>query len=661
MKPVNGKFGDVRMTATLDADSERTLHAALTAIRSARRAGAEQPYTVRLRGGEYRLKEPLRIGKGLDRVTIEPYGREEVSIIGGRKLTGFAPDRFNGIDCLSLHIPEAEGGKWVFTDLYVGGKAAERCPYPKDHNYGKALKILDCEPAGTGLNDASKWVAVDPEQLRASGIRKEDLELGATVNFCHLWMDEHSPIEDIDFETGRITLSLRARYRTHPAKNERDELEELWFENIPGAFGAPGDFYLDRAEGMLYYVPRDESEWDSGLAAYAPELTTLVSITGSTRGAVENFRLRGLRFSVTRGDYSCPWENPKYAASPQSLVDSPAAVELRGARGCVISECEFTNIGLYSVRIDRGCEGDRVEDCYIHDNGGGGVILDGADVGEPEDQTVKYCTVRRCEMLRLGRRYHCSCGILSKHAFGCEFTDNEITDLYYSGISCGWVWGYRASRSRDNLIENNRISHLGQRMLSDLGGVYLLGAQPGTVVRANEIFDVTCRSYGAWCLYTDEGSGMVLLEDNVCYDVAENCFHQHYGKMNTIRNNVFAQSRANAVRITRYEGHVSFFYENNIISAPGQNVVRMNEKHYTESGVGCAENLLWTGSGSEPQYTVYVDGEGDVSKPLSWVRENGKENGSIVADPKFVDEKNGDFSLEDDSPAYDLGFRPLSL
>ncbi len=29
---------------------------------------------------------------------------------------------------------------------------------------------------------------------------------------------------------------------------------------------------------------------------------------------------------------------------------------------------------------------------------------------------------------------------------------NHIHDLFYSGISCGWEWGYQENISRDNLI-----------------------------------------------------------------------------------------------------------------------------------------------------------------------------------------------------------------
>ena len=53
---------------------------------------------------------------------------------------------------------------------------------------------------------------------------------------------------------------------------------------------------------------------------------------------------------------------------------------------------------------------------------------------------------------------------------------------YLSQASIGWIWGFRDTITCNNRIENNLIHDIGAGILSDMGGIYTLGIQPGTVV-----------------------------------------------------------------------------------------------------------------------------------------------------------------------------------
>jgi hypothetical protein len=99
---------------------------------------------------------------------------------------------------------------------------------------------------------------------------------------------------------------------------------------------------------------------------------------------------------------------------------------------------------------------------------------------------------------------------------------NELNDLPYAGVSCGWSWDRREVGCRNNAIEKNHIHRVAQ-LLADTGGIYTLGDQPGGVLRGNYIHDIARFSGVALVngIFFDNGSRGWRVEDNVIHDIAD--------------------------------------------------------------------------------------------------------------------------------------------
>ena len=101
-------------------------------------------------------------------------------------------------------------------------------------------------------------------------------------------------------------------------------------------------------------------------------------------------------------------------------------------------------------------------------------------------------------------------GICVGYARGIQIEHNEVFDLPYTGISVGWGWTKATNALGDNSIIANRVHDVGRR-LGDLGGIYTLSAQPGTIVADNAVSDMQPSPFVPdpqhwFYLYADEGS-----------------------------------------------------------------------------------------------------------------------------------------------------------
>jgi hypothetical protein len=102
------------------------------------------------------------------------------------------------------------------------------------------------------------------------------------------------------------------------------------------------------------------------------------------------------------------------------------------------------------------------------------------------------------------------------------------------------MWSPVPTPCRANTIEGNHIHHIMQ-ILSDGGGIYMLGLQPGSKIRNNHIHDVHINAGRAESngMFLDEGITDVIVENNLVYNIAKSPLRFHKATKNLVKNNYF--------------------------------------------------------------------------------------------------------------------------
>jgi len=310
-------------------------------------------------------------------------------------------------------------------------------------------------------------------------------------------------------------------------------------------------------------------------------------------------------------------------------------------------DCEIQHTGDYAAWFRRGCHDCEIRNCYLSDLGAGGVRIGEVVILENQRDRTHHITVDN-NIIHYGGRIHPEAvGILIGQSGENTVTHNDIADLYYTGISAGWSWGYSDALAKNNSIRFNHLHHLCHGVLSDMGGIYTLGRSEGTVIGNNIFDDIYSADYGGWGLYLDEGSMGITIENNLVYNTKTGSFHQHYGKENLVRNNILVCSQNPQLAATLVEAHLSFTLEHNIL--------------YWKTG------KLFGGScdkiHANVDHNCYFNAAGEaitfVGMDLATWQKLGRDQHSIIADPMFIDPENHVYHLSPNSPALTIGFQPF--
>ncbi len=220
---------------------------------------------------------------------------------------------------------------------------------------------------------------------------------------------------------------------------------------------------------------------------------------------------------------------------------------LIGQKIAVLQAVRFENLGGSGIWLGTGCENCTIENSRFTDISGNGIMIgEGRDRevnGEKwykaaPEQVALGNTIKNSLVTGCGKQFFGAVGIWCGLTAETTIEGNEIHDLPYSGISIGWMWSPEPTPCRENVIEGNHIHHIMQ-ILSDGGGIYMLGLQPGSKIVKNRIHDVKINAGRAESngMFLDEGTTDVVIAKNLIYNIAKSPLRFHRATTNLVKNN----------------------------------------------------------------------------------------------------------------------------
>ena len=209
---------------------------------------------------------------------------------------------------------------------------------PTDSNeYGKRTKSGIANGCSFQVNydRPSQWSK--PEQAWLSGT------IGPNYEF------DYYPVSRFDSEEKRVYLSRGAleKYYTEPYYR---------FENVPEELDEPGEYYIDRQSGMLYFYPPEDTPKDSVLTITMS--TPTLDVSGKAPNSM--FRI----------------ENSKNIVFENLIFKGGRGSAITGKNNSNIQfiNCEINSFGENGIRFDTSTD-IKISDCKIHDVGQDGILF----------------------------------------------------------------------------------------------------------------------------------------------------------------------------------------------------------------------------------------------------------------------------------------------
>jgi len=691
-----------------EAQPFASLQRARDAVRALPSQG-RRPVTVTVGAGTCYLPESLVLGpedSGSPGAPVEyiacPQG--SVTISGGRKLDcRWRPFRDGIMRC---ELPDVASGKLDFTQLFVNGRRQTRARYPNldpsepgVSGYARAAGPLpdDLRDPSPGPNDDMTFSGGAPRGVlfdRATFSEKRWSRPEEAVIHIYqsgYWGNLQWQVKALDYDRNIIWFGhggqqMGAKWFKEPC--QVDGRSRFYIENVLEELDAPGEWYLDRREGVLYCLPSAGIEVETACVE-VPVLEQAVRFLGSQGEPVHDVALRGFRFAHTASTFLAEYSVPSLS---DWAIHRGGTVFLEGAHNCRIEDCWFDAVGGNGVFVNNHNRRIAIAGCKFTETGDSAACFVGSlELTNGTQRNFPY------ECQATNNLVH-DCGVFGKQIAGVYISrakritagHNLIYNMPRAGICIGdGTWG-------GHLIEYNHI-HDTCRETGDHGpfnawgrdrywclvqshteylrdrshdaGEVLTDAMEPVIVRHNFF-----QEKAGWGLDLDDGASNYDIYNNLCVGVS---MKLREGAYRTIYNNIWVNgANSPCFHVGNENNHDCYLRNITVMSVAG---MRPEHDLNFEMGEGYGEvytliappargpwleqvdyNCFFSDLGSFVARVRLREGEQRKYSLEEW-RKLGFDRHSVFADPMFVDAEHNDYRVKPDSPALKLGFENFEM
>jgi len=635
-----------------------TLERARDAVREMRRSGAlpKDGVTVWLRGGDHARTTVLELtaedsGTAEAPIVWRGYGGERARVIGGRVISGFqpveddsvrarlAPQARNHVLVADLRAqgiqdygePRSRGFARptapAHGELFFGGMpmTVARWPNTGDWEHIAGFPEEGGVDDGHGTNMGALPAGFFYEGDRPSRWENAD-DIWVHGYWAYDWANSYERIAELD-PVRRLVRTAEPHGNYGFIKKQR-----FHFLNILEELDEPGEWFLDRRTGMIYFWP--PAPIASGEVLFSLLEQPLVRLTDAS-----HVELRGIVFEATRGN----------------------AIEITGGEGNSVAGCLLRNIGNWAVIINGGTN-HSVRGCDVWDTGDGGVSMSG---GDRRTLAPGNHVVENCHFQRQGRWSKCYVPAVSMNGVGLRASHNLIHDHPHAAILFG---------GNDHLIEFNDIHHIALET-GDVGAIYAGRDYTirGNRIRRNYIHETGGVGMGSMGVYMDDCVSGTEVFGNVFYKVHWAMFIGG-GRDHRVENNLFVDCdpavRADARGLDRspvWRNMVDKTMRDRLNAVP----LELYRERYPELKT---LDAYYGPPGGEPIVGDAFTGippEGNVIarnvcigawKEITWHADKKTfdiQDNFVTDDMGQVGGPKTGFKLPADSPAWENGFKPI--